>query len=106
MKLASQSNPVIPLDLTRERRSETRISADIRARAKSLDPVTSLGPSTVGRIVDISPHGLKVRVDRQFMTGSSVQILAEGKSFLGRVRYCLSLDADFHIGIQLAELGT
>jgi hypothetical protein len=76
---------------------------NIRARLKSLDPVTSIGPSTSACVVEVSHHGLKVRVARNFMRGASVHIMAEQKIFLGRVRYCLAEADDFLLGIQLVE---
>lgn len=89
-----------------ERRREIRSPANIRARLKSLNPVTSIGPSTVAQIVEVSEHGLKIRVNRPLTIGATVQILAEGKIILGRVRHCLSVDMDYHIGIQIVELET
>jgi PilZ domain len=106
MELATQTNTSTPFGQTMERRHEIRIPTDVRARLKSLDPVTSLGPSTVAQIIEVSDHGLKVRVDRPLTIGASVQILAAGRIVLGRVRHCLSLDTDYHIGIQVVELGT
>ena len=87
-----------------DRRAEPRLEVDIRARVKSLDPVTSIGPSTVGRVVEISRHGLKLRVRRPFMIGASLQILAERKMFLAKVRHCSPVEDDYHVGVLLSEL--
>jgi hypothetical protein len=103
MTLDSQTSPVIALEFSIERRCGLRVPVDIRARVKSLDPVTSLGPSTAARIVDISQRGLKLRVGRPLMLGASVQILAERKIFLGKVRYCRSVHDDFYIGVRLMD---
>jgi hypothetical protein len=104
MTLASQTSSAIALQFGIERRSEPRIPVDIRARVKSLDPVTSIGPSTEARIVEISRRGLKLRVRRPIMIGASVQILAERKIFLAKVRSCSSVDEDFYIGVRLADI--
>jgi hypothetical protein len=103
MTLASQTGSAILLEFGIERRSEPRFPVDLRARVKSLDPVTSVGPSTVARIVEISHRGLKLRVGRPFIVGATVQILAESKILLAKVRYCVCVDADFYVGVRLAE---
>ena len=79
------------------------MDVDIRATLKSLDPLTSIGPATAARIVNISHHGLKLRVDRFYLTGTLVQIMAESNIFLGRVRYCLESESGFYVGVQLHE---
>jgi hypothetical protein len=104
MALAAETSVEDALEFCLERRRKPRIPIDIRARLKSIDPVTSTDPSTVARIVEISRGGLKLRVGQRFVRGASVQIVAERRIFIGKVRYCQSVGADFHIGIQLAEI--
>jgi hypothetical protein len=103
MALATETSVEESLDFCLDRRRKPRIPVDIHARLKSLDPLTSAGPSTIARIVEISRGGLKLRVGDRFLTGSSVQIVAERRIFNGKVRYCRSTGGDFHIGIQLTE---
>ena len=103
MTVARQTNSALASAFSIERRNEPRVSVDILARLKSLDPVTSIGPSTIARIIEISHHGLKLRAGRKLMRGASVHIMAERKIFLGKVRYCLAADEDFLLGIQLVE---
>jgi hypothetical protein len=104
MAIATETSVEESLDFYFERRSKPRIPVDIHARLKSLDPVTSSGPSIVARLIEISRGGLKLRVGERFLTGSSVQVVAERRIFNGKVRYCRSTGKDFHIGIQLAEV--
>jgi hypothetical protein len=104
MTPASQTSSAIALEFCIERRAEPRLPVDIRARVKSLDPVTSTGPSTVARVVEISRRGLKLRVGRPFMIGASVQILAESKIFLAKVRYCSCVEEDYYIGVRLSDI--
>lgn len=101
MPLASQTKTGRNLLLDIDRRGEPRSAADVRARVKSLDPVTSTGPSTIARIVGTSRHGLMLRAPRPFMAGATLQVLAENRIYLGKVRYCLSVDAEFYIGVRL-----
>jgi hypothetical protein len=86
-----------------DRRRKPRIPLDVHARMKSVNPLTSTGPSSIARIVEISRGGLKLRAGERFMVGASVQIVAERRVFTGKVRHCQSIDGDFHIGVQLAE---
>ena len=87
-----------------ERRREARVPVDIPARVKSLDPVTSIGPSTEVRITNISRHGLRFHAPRPYLVGALVQIVAEKKILLGRVRYCLSDGAYYDFGVQLVDI--
>jgi hypothetical protein len=103
MALATETSVGESLDFYFDRRSKPRIPVDIHARLKSLNPLTSAGPSTVARLIEISRGGLKLRVRERFLTGASVQVVAERRIFNGKVRYCRSAGADFHIGVQLAE---
>ncbi len=103
MALATETTVEESLEFHLERRRKPRIPVDIHARLKSLNPVTSSGPSTIARIVEISRGGLKLSVGERFLTGSSVQIVAERRIFNGKVRYCRSASGSFHIGIELAE---
>jgi hypothetical protein len=103
MALAAQMTVADALEFCLDRRRKPRIPVDVHARMKSLNPVTSTGPATAARIVEISRGGLKLRVGERFMIGASVQIVAERRIFSGKVRHCQSIDGDFHIGIQLAE---
>jgi hypothetical protein len=76
---------------------------DIAARMKSLNPLTSTGPSTRVRIVEISYHGMKLRVHREMMPGGLVQIIVGDRILMGTVRHARPLGADFVVGIRLTE---
>jgi PilZ domain len=88
-----------------DRRREPRDGANIRARLKSLDPVTSTGPSTVVQVVEISRHGLKMFVTRPYLPNSLVQLTMFHEVINGKVRHCTAVHGGFHVGIQTAKLG-
>ena len=73
------------------------------ARIKGLDPLTSIGPSTTGQVLDTSSNGLKLKVARAFLPGAVVQIRFQDQIVLGTVKYCIPSGAEFHIGVQLKE---
>jgi hypothetical protein len=104
----SQETPVIDITVQSswagvERRSEVRAAEDSAARIKVLDPMVSLGPSFQGRVVDTSIKGLKVRVPRSILQGSIVQVRFQDRIVLGKVKYCLPVEGEFHIGVRLSE---
>lgn len=86
-----------------ERRSEVRIAEDCPARVKVFHPLTSLEPSTHGRVVNRSSKGLGLRVPWSVFPGSLVQIRFLGRIVLGEVRYCMAADDEFRIGMRLKE---
>jgi hypothetical protein len=88
-----------------DRRREPRDEANFRGRLKSLDPVTSIGPSTVVQIVEISRHGLKVFVTRPYLPNTLVQLTMFHEVTNGKVRHCTAVHGGFHVGIEKAKVG-
>jgi hypothetical protein len=86
-----------------ERRTDPRVPVDVRTRMKSLSPLTSMGPSTRARIVEISRSGMKIRVSREFQPGSQVQIIVGNTFYFGTVRHSCDLGGEFEAGINLTE---
>lgn len=86
-----------------ERRGETRVRVDIAARMKSINPLTSTGPSSPVRIVEISYHGMRLRVHREMLPGGLVQIIVGDKILMGKVRHARRCGNDFEVGIRLTE---
>jgi hypothetical protein len=86
-----------------DRRRETRVRVDIAARMKSLNPLTSTGPSSKVRIVEISYHGMKLRVHREMLPGGLVQIIVGERILMGKVRHTRPCGNDFEVGIRLTE---
>src|SRR5665213_280904 len=87
-----------------DRRTEPRDAVNVRARLKSLDPVTSIGPSTVVKVIEISRRGLKIFVHRLVVPNSVVQVTMFHEVITGRVRHCTAVPGGFHIGIDRAKL--
>jgi PilZ domain len=83
-----------------ERRREPRTEVDIRGRVKSINPLTSTGPSTVVQIVEISRHGLKLFVTRPYIVNMLVQITIGSQFIMGKVRHCTKLDKGYHVGVE------
>jgi hypothetical protein len=76
---------------------------DIAARMKSINPLTSTGPSSRVRIIEISYHGMKLRVPREMLPGGLVQIIVGDKILMENVRHTRTAGADFEVGIRLTE---
>jgi hypothetical protein len=87
-----------------ERRREPRTRVDIPARLKSVDPVTSIGPSASVRIVELSRNGLKILIDKEFFPKTLVQIIASNRIMMGQVRHSTPVEGGFHVGVQLLEM--
>ena len=88
---------------TLDRRSETRVQVDIPARLKCLNPLISTGPSASVRIIEVSYHGMKLRVGRELLVGGLVQIIVSNKILMGKVRHVKSVESEFEVGIHLTE---
>jgi hypothetical protein len=88
---------------TMEQRSEPRVRVDIAARLKCINPLMSCGPSGVVRIVELSYHGMKVRMGRELMPGVLVQIIVSGKVLMGTVRHAHRKGTEFETGVRLTE---
>jgi hypothetical protein len=86
-----------------ERRSENRVAEDSPARVKVLDPMVSLGPSFQARVVKASGEGLMVCAPRSILPGSVVQVRFRDWIVIGKVKYCLPVAGEFHIGVRLKE---
>jgi hypothetical protein len=86
-----------------ERRSEERVTVDSPARVKALDPLTSIGPSSNGQVLNTSSRGLRLRVPRPFFPGAVVQVRFQDRIVLGTVKYCIPSENEFQIGVHLKE---
>ena len=86
-----------------ERRSEPRVAVNVAARLKSLNPLTSTGPSTRASIIEISHSGMRVRSNRHFQVGTLVHIITPGTFYLGTIRHCSPAGEAFEVGIKLTE---
>jgi hypothetical protein len=86
-----------------ERRSEPRFAADHPATLKLLNPLQTASriPATV---VESSRGGLKLRVDRDVLPGTLVQIRIDGQVLLGEVRFSNPYSGAYHVGVRLQDV--
>ena len=82
-----------------ERRCEIRMLVDKPASVKLLDPITSTSPPQRGRVIDESPGGMKLRVQRMMFPRTLIQIRVQEKMVLGVVKYCIQDGDEFLVGI-------
>ena len=87
-----------------ERRSEPRVAEDSPARVKVLNPLSSTAPSGRAWLLNSSAKGVKLRVPKFISPGATVQVRWLDKFGMGRVRYCLAAETEFHIGVLLLEV--
>ena len=109
-QLASNILPVgIPIDTTQpnnppsaERRRERRFVTNDPAIIHSLN---SLSPDfTAVQVLDVSRQGLKLRIGRQFLTGSEIQVKLKDLFVLGEIRYCVRVGSFFLAGILVEDV--
>jgi hypothetical protein len=77
----------------------------MRAKLKSLDPLTSLGPSTAVQVIEMSRHGFKIFATRSYLPNSVVLLRMSRELITGRVRHCTPVSGGFHLGIERTKLG-
>src|SRR5216684_8965702 len=109
-QLASNILPVgIPIDTTQpnnppsaERLRERRFVTNDPAIIHSLN---SLSPDfTPVQVLDVSRQGLKLRIGRQFLTGSEIQVELKDLFVLGEIRYCVRVGSFFLAGILVEDV--
>ena len=84
-----------------ERRRERRFDSSGAALVRVIDPFR-VEPMPA-HICDSSKSGLKVRTGEFLEPGALVLLETSTGYFLGAVRFCVNLDADFFAGIQREE---
>lgn len=84
------------MDLRRELRLET----DQQVTVTVLDET---GTKLLGRIVNLSGRGLRLRLSRPIPTGAAVQVEGNDSLFLGEVCYCHPEAKGFAVGLQLDQ---
>jgi hypothetical protein len=93
-----------PCQEEEERRSEPRTQTNLPARLKVVDPLTSSGPSISVRVMDVSASGLGLKVPHCIYTGALVQVHLMDRVFFAEVRYCISAETEFQIGVRVKEI--
>jgi hypothetical protein len=107
-QIASNVLPVgSPIDTTRpppkaEKRREPRFVTNDPAIIHSLN---SLSPDfTPVQVLDVSRQGLKLRIGRQFLTGSEIQVELQDLFVLGVIRYCVQVGRFFLAGVLVEDV--
>ena len=87
-----------------QRRIEPRIPTN---RLTSVYTADSSEPQRMFcKILDVSPHGMRVRTARPLTTGTQVRVTLREVSAIAKVRYCNRVDDGFDHGLQIQELDT
>ena len=85
-----------------ERRRVRRLVTNDPAIIHSLN---SLSPDfTAVKVLDVSRQGLKLRIGRQFLTGSEIQVKLKDLFVLGKIRYCVQVGSCFLAGILVEDV--
>jgi hypothetical protein len=108
--VASSVLPVSrPIDRTQpnntpgaEKRREPRFVTNEPAFMQSLNPLNmSLTPV---QVLDVSRQGLKLRIERQILTGSEIQVKLKDLFVLGEIRFCVPVGKVFLAGILVRDV--
>jgi hypothetical protein len=98
-----------PIDTTQpnnppgaEKRRETRFVTNDSAFLHSLNSLTL--DITPVQVLDVSRQGLKLRIGRQFLTGSEIQVKLKDLFVLGEIRYCFRVGSFFLAGILVEDV--
>lgn len=75
--------------------------ADVSARVKVLDPMTSIGPSMRAVLLSSSESELRLRVPRWIIPGSTVQVLARGSVVFGKAWFTIQSGDGFEVEVEL-----
>jgi hypothetical protein len=73
------------------------------ARVKALHPLTSTGPSHSAEVLETSPGMLRLRVDREFLPGTSLQAILGKQILFGKVIQCTGSDNQFTLELALRD---
>ncbi len=82
------------------KRSRVRFRTDLTVKITCLN---SPGPSTKGRLANLSAHGLSVIVDREFPEGAAVKVEWGDTSFMGELVYCHPQGKEFVAGLKVED---
>jgi hypothetical protein len=82
--------------MTDDRRAEPRAPVDVEVRV-----MTPLGPAIAGRVLDISPSGLRIRFHRPLHQGTRVSLVLGDEWISAIVRYCVSVENKFDVGVLI-----
>jgi hypothetical protein len=81
--------------------ADLRGVAEMWARVKVLNPLTSTGPSMHAELISSSETDVHLRVPRCIFRGSSVQVRTHQGIVFGAVQSCVAAGSEFEIGVAL-----
>lgn len=79
-------------------------SAELRARVKVLDPLTSIGPSMEAELLGSSGSDYQLRVPRWIIPGSAVQVLTSKGVVMGKVWFAAEAGGSFEVEVAVEPL--
>jgi PilZ domain len=79
-----------------DRRAEPRTPVDVEVRV-----MTQLGPAIAGRVLDISPSGLRIRFHRPLHEGTRISLVLGEEWICAIVRYCIAVEKKFDVGVLI-----
>ena len=84
------------------RRRALRKTTDTPATMKILNPMS---PARVEiRVLEASPHRLRLRVPQFLSPGTAVQVRLKDSVTLAEVRYCRPTGAEFYVGVWIQDV--
>ena len=85
-----------------DKRREPRFVTNDPAFLHSLNPPTL--DLTPVQILDMSRQGLKLRIERQILTGSEIQVKLKDLFVLGEIRYCVQAGRFVLAGVLVKDV--
>jgi PilZ domain len=82
--------------MTDDRRAEPRTPVDVEVRV-----MTPLSAPIAGRVLDISPSGLRIRFHRPLPEGTRLSLVLGDEWISAIVRYCASVENQFDVGVLI-----
>jgi hypothetical protein len=82
--------------MTDNRRAEPRTPVDVEVRV-----MAPLGAATAGRVLDISPSGLRIRFHRPLREGTRISLVLGEEWICAIVRYCVAVENQFDVGVLI-----
>jgi len=79
-----------------DRRAQPRAPVDVEVRV-----MTPFGLTITGRVIDISPSGLRIRLHRALREGTRLSLVLGDERIFAVVRYCAAVENKFDVGVRI-----